>query len=178
MNVIVSDLPTHVSASRNSHAVDAGLEAQRRVRACRPPCGRLRAPLRAERESAWFSTARHLPGGRALACERRFPHFSTQDAERSCEETGKAIAQVARDLGVDEGTLGNWVDRARAEREAGRRRGEGGVHQGAGLHGSPRLHADLREAGWVVSEKVVADSMTCCAVISPLSGPTPDGWAT
>jgi transposase InsO family protein len=28
-----------------------------------------------------------------------------------------------------------------------------------GLHGSPRLHADLREAGWAVSEKTVADSM-------------------
>src|SRR5215212_2249707 len=28
-----------------------------------------------------------------------------------------------------------------------------------GLHGSPRLHADLRETGWVVSEKTVADSM-------------------
>jgi transposase InsO family protein len=27
------------------------------------------------------------------------------------------------------------------------------------LHGSPRLHADLRESGWVVSEKTVADSM-------------------
>jgi putative transposase len=28
-----------------------------------------------------------------------------------------------------------------------------------GLHGSPRLHADLRDAGWAVSEKTVADSM-------------------
>lgn len=28
-----------------------------------------------------------------------------------------------------------------------------------GLHGSPRLHADLREADWLVSEKTVADSM-------------------
>jgi len=28
-----------------------------------------------------------------------------------------------------------------------------------GLHGSPRLHADLLEAGWKVSEKTVADSM-------------------
>lgn len=28
-----------------------------------------------------------------------------------------------------------------------------------GLHGSPRLVADLRETGWVVSEKTVADSM-------------------
>ena len=27
-----------------------------------------------------------------------------------------------------------------------------------GLHGSPRLHADLREDGWTVSEKTVADS--------------------
>ncbi len=28
-----------------------------------------------------------------------------------------------------------------------------------GLHGCPRLHADLRDAGWTVSEKTVADSM-------------------
>jgi putative transposase len=28
-----------------------------------------------------------------------------------------------------------------------------------GLHGSPRLYADLRAAGWLVSEKTVADSM-------------------
>jgi transposase InsO family protein len=28
-----------------------------------------------------------------------------------------------------------------------------------GLHGSPRLHADLRDEGWTVSEKTVADSM-------------------
>lgn len=28
-----------------------------------------------------------------------------------------------------------------------------------GLHGSPRLHADLRDDGWEVSEKTVAGSM-------------------
>ena len=28
-----------------------------------------------------------------------------------------------------------------------------------GLHGSPRLVCDLRDAGWTVSEKTVADSM-------------------
>ena len=28
-----------------------------------------------------------------------------------------------------------------------------------GLHGSPRLVADLRDAGWTISEKTVADSM-------------------
>jgi transposase-like protein len=32
-------------------------------------------------------------------------------------ETGKPIAQVARDLGIHEGTLGNWVAKDRAERE-------------------------------------------------------------
>jgi transposase len=30
-------------------------------------------------------------------------------AVRIVEETGKPIAQVARDLGVNEGALGNWV---------------------------------------------------------------------
>lgn len=28
-----------------------------------------------------------------------------------------------------------------------------------GLHGSPRLHVDLRDDGWEVSEKTIADSM-------------------
>ena len=33
------------------------------------------------------------------------------------------------------------------------------VKAARGLHGSPRLHADLRDAGWQVAEKTVADSM-------------------
>ena len=40
-----------------------------------------------------------------------------EGAVRIVEETRKPIAQVARDLGVNEGTLGIWVNQARAARE-------------------------------------------------------------
>ena len=36
---------------------------------------------------------------------------------RIVAETGKPIAVVARDLGINEGTLGNWVAKDRAARE-------------------------------------------------------------
>jgi transposase len=34
-------------------------------------------------------------------------------------ETGKPIAQVARELGINEGTLGNWCARRRRSNEGG-----------------------------------------------------------
>jgi putative transposase len=39
-----------------------------------------------------------------------------------------------------------------------------------GLHGSPRLHADLREDGWDVSEKTVADSMRRQGLVGSSAG--------
>ncbi len=50
---------------------------------------------------------------------RKFDQDFKEGAVRLVRETGKPIAQVARDLGIHEATLGNWVN---AERH---RRGEG-----------------------------------------------------
>ncbi len=48
---------------------------------------------------------------------KKYDREFREGAVRIVEETNKSIAQVARDLGVNEGTLGNWVQRARAARE-------------------------------------------------------------
>ena len=50
---------------------------------------------------------------------RKFDQDFREGAVRIVRETGKPVAQVARDLGVNEGTLGNWVNLDR------RRRGDG-----------------------------------------------------
>jgi transposase len=47
---------------------------------------------------------------------RKFDPDFRQGAVRLVLETGKPIARVARELGVHEGTLGNWVAKARAQR--------------------------------------------------------------
>lgn len=48
---------------------------------------------------------------------RKFDEDFKQGAVRIVRETGKPIAQVARDLGINEGTLGNWCARDRRARQ-------------------------------------------------------------
>jgi transposase len=50
---------------------------------------------------------------------RKFDEDFKAGAVRLVEETGKPIAQVARELGVNEGTLGNWCAKARRDRHGG-----------------------------------------------------------
>src|SRR3954447_19739431 len=53
---------------------------------------------------------------------RKFDEDFKQGAVRLVFETGKPIAQVARELGVNDGTLGNWCATERR-----RRNGHGGA---------------------------------------------------
>jgi transposase len=62
-----------------------------------------------------------------------------EGAVRIVEETKKPVAQVARDLGVNEGTLGNWVARAREARE-----GTEGLSKGD-IEELKRLRAEVAE---------------------------------
>ena len=50
---------------------------------------------------------------------RKFDQDFKEGAVRLVRETGKPIAQVARELGVRDGTLGNWVNADRRRRERG-----------------------------------------------------------
>jgi len=62
---------------------------------------------------------------KGMKCDREF----REGAVRIVEGTNRPIVAVARDLGVKEGTLGNWVNCAREAAEGtpgvveGRRRG-------------------------------------------------------
>jgi transposase len=50
---------------------------------------------------------------------RNFDQEFRDGAVRLVLETGKPIAQVARELGINEGTLGNWCARRRRSNEGG-----------------------------------------------------------
>jgi len=73
-------------------------------------------------------------------------------AVRIVRETGKPIAQVARDLGVHEGTLGNWVNQDREAREG---RGELTRDDMAELKRLRSENAELRMERDVLKRSVV-----------------------
>jgi transposase len=50
---------------------------------------------------------------------RKFDRDFKEGAVRLVRETGKPIAQVARELGIHDGTLGNWVNADRHRRQGG-----------------------------------------------------------
>jgi transposase len=50
---------------------------------------------------------------------RKFDDDFREGAARIVRETGKPIARVAEDLGLNPGTLGNWVAADRRRRESG-----------------------------------------------------------
>ena len=50
---------------------------------------------------------------------RKFDADFREGAVRLVRETGKPIAQVARELGIKEGTLGNWIGADRRRRDGG-----------------------------------------------------------
>lgn len=47
---------------------------------------------------------------------RKYDPEFREGAVRIVRETGKPVAAVARDLGIHEGTLGNWVNKDRVDR--------------------------------------------------------------
>ncbi|MGH3504778.1 MAG: transposase [Nocardioidaceae bacterium] len=73
-------------------------------------------------------------------------------ALRIVAETGKPIAQVARDLGVNEGTLGNWVARDREAREGTEGLSKGDVEELKRLRAE---NAELRMERDVLKRSVV-----------------------
>ena len=56
---------------------------------------------------------------RARGRPSKYPPEFQRDAVAMVLDENRAIAEVARAIGVNEGTLGNWVAKARRERSVG-----------------------------------------------------------
>jgi len=77
---------------------------------------------------------------------RKFDRDFREGAVRLVRETGKPIAVVARELGIHDGTLGNWVNLDRRRRGAvnGSGNGELGEGERAELARLRKENAELR----------------------------------
>ena len=84
---------------------------------------------------------------------RKFDQDFKEGAVRLVRETGKSIAQVARDLGIHDGTLGNWVNADRRRREGGN--GPPGGDERAELARLRRQVAELQMERDVLKRSVV-----------------------
>jgi transposase len=83
---------------------------------------------------------------------RKYDPEFREGAVRIVRETGKPIAQVAEDLGLHPGTLGNWVNKHRIERGEA----EGlSVDERAELHQLRKDVAELRMERDVLKRSVV-----------------------
>jgi transposase len=86
---------------------------------------------------------------------RRFDAQFRAGAVRIVLETGKPIAQVARDLGVHEGTLGNWVNQAKEAAGQGARPGGLSESEREELRRLRRENAELAMERDVLKRSVV-----------------------
>ena len=83
---------------------------------------------------------------------KKYDREFRQGGFRIVEETGKSIAVVARDLGVNEGTLGNWVARDREAREGTEGLSKGDIEELKRLRSE---NAELRMERDVLKRSVV-----------------------
>ena len=83
---------------------------------------------------------------------KKFDREFREGAVRIVEETGKPIAEVARDLGVNSGTFGNWVAQAREARDGGEGLSTGDVAELKRLRAE---NAELRMERDVLKRSVV-----------------------
>ena len=83
---------------------------------------------------------------------RKYDPEFRDGAVRIVRETGTPIAQVARDLGIHPRTLGNWVDKDRADRGDWEALS---VDERARLHQLERENAELRMERDVLKRSVV-----------------------